>query len=167
MNVDEENVKEVLKIAMVTVSLHKEAHPSDSEDYDEIGLSSEEEAEDLEPDKYVRRKFDKPAPPPESQPRLPQLPGSDPSPGSAPSTDPVPPAGETTTLQVPVSAVKQLHTLLGQIIQGKTPTAGTSDPTLSTGTEEVPFRWSPSKGERSSARSVRDPLTAQIPTRGT
>ena len=114
-------MKEVLKIAVVTISMHKEAHPSDSEDYDEIGLSSEEEAEDLEPDKYVRRKFDKPAPPPEPQPRLPQLPGSDPSPGSAPSTDPVPPAGETTTLQVPVSAVKQLHTLLGQIIQGKTP----------------------------------------------
>ena len=117
MNVDEDNVKEVLKIANVTISLHKEANPDDSIDYDDIGLSSEEEAEDLESDKYVRRKFDKPAPPPpEPLPLLPQLPGSDPTPGSVPSTNPVPSAGETTTLQVPVSVVKQLHTLLGQII---------------------------------------------------
>ena len=150
MNVDEDNVKEVLKIANVTLSLHKEANPDDSVDYDDIGLSSEEEAEDMEPDKYVRRKFNKPAPPPELLPRLPQLPGSDPPPGSAPSTDPVPPTGETTTLQVPMSAVKQLHTLLGQIIQGQAPTAGgSSTDAPSTGTEEVPFQVDPIKrGEK-------------------
>ena len=152
VNIDEDNVKEVLKIANVTLSLHKEANPDDSVDFDDIGLSSEEEAEDLEPDKYVRRKFDKPAPPPpEPLPRLPQLPGSDPTPGSVPSTDPVPlSTGETTTLQVPVSAVKQLHTLLGQIIQGQTPTVGGSSANApSTGTEEVPFQVDPIKrGEK-------------------
>ena len=62
MNVDEDNVKDVLIVANVTISMHKEAHPDDSIDFDDIGLSSEEEAEDLEPDPYVRRKFDKPAP---------------------------------------------------------------------------------------------------------
>ena len=151
VNVDEDNIKEVLKIADVAISLHKEANPDDSVDFDEIGLSSEEEAEDLEPDKYVRRKFNKPAPPPPPVPLppLPELPGSDPTPGSVPSANPVPvPQEETTTLQVPVSAVKQLHTLLGQIIQGTAPTGSTGS-APSTGTEEAPFQVDPIKrGEK-------------------
>ena len=46
---DTSNTKDVLEIQDVRLSAHKGAHLSDSDGYTDIGLSSEEEAEDLDP----------------------------------------------------------------------------------------------------------------------
>ena len=97
VSVDDENSKDVLAIKEVRVSAHKGEHPDDSEDYAAIGLSSEEEAEDLPDNQYTRRKFQIPPPLP-----------SDPVP-------PVPPVptGEsdsaTASIQVPIGMLKQVH----------------------------------------------------------
>ena len=62
MNVDDDNSKDVLDINEVRVSAHKGEHPDYSEDHAAIGLSSEEEAEDLPDNQYIRRKFQIPPP---------------------------------------------------------------------------------------------------------
>ena len=75
MSVDDENSKDVLAINEVRVSAHKGEHPDDSEDYAAIGLSSEEEAEDLPDNQYIRRKFQVPPPlPPDPVPSVPSAP---------------------------------------------------------------------------------------------
>ena len=75
MSVDDENSKDVLAIKEVRVSAHKGEHPDDSEDYAAIGLSSEEEAEDLPDNQYIRRKFQIPPPlPPDPVPSVPSVP---------------------------------------------------------------------------------------------
>ena len=75
MNVNEENSKDVLDINEVRVSAHKGEHPDDSEDYAAIGLSSEEEAEDLPDNQYIRRKFQIPPPlPSDPVPPVPPVP---------------------------------------------------------------------------------------------
>ena len=53
MCVDDKNSKDVLDIKEVRVSAHKGENPDDSEDYAAIGLSSEEEAEDLPHNQYI------------------------------------------------------------------------------------------------------------------
>ena len=63
VSVDDENSKDVLAINEVRLSAHKGEHPDDSEDYAAIGLSSEEEAEDLPDSQYIRRKYRLPWPP--------------------------------------------------------------------------------------------------------
>ena len=94
MNINDENSKDVLDINEVRVSAHKGEHPDDSEDYANIGLSSEEEAEDLPDNQYIRRKFQIPPPHP-----------SDP----VPPVPPVPtgePSGDTASIQLPVGMLK-------------------------------------------------------------
>ena len=86
---DEENSKDVLAIKEVRVSAHKGEHPDDSEDYAAIGLSSEEEAEDLPDNQYIRRKFQIPPPPPDPVPPVPPV-----------------PSGDTASIQVPVGMLK-------------------------------------------------------------
>ena len=72
VSVDDENSKDVLAINEVRLSAHKGEHPDDSEDYAAIGLSSEEEAEDLPDSQYIRRKFQIPPPlPPDPVPSVP------------------------------------------------------------------------------------------------
>ena len=63
--VDNDLNKSVLSVADDTVklSLHKEQHPSDSEDFSDIGLSSEEEADGLEDTPHIRRKYRRPSAP--------------------------------------------------------------------------------------------------------
>ena len=133
VNIDEENSKDVLDIQEIRVSAHKGENPDDSEDYAAIGLSSEEEAEDLPDSEYIRRKFQAPPPPP---------------------APPVPPTGEpsssgTASIQVPVEMLQQVHQALGQLLQGQPISAGSigsvpeSQPPRSGGQtehhEDVPF----------------------------
>ena len=76
----------------ITVSLFKEANPDDSETGDMIGLSSEDEAEDLSEDEYIGRKYHVkalPAPPP--------VPPANPDPPVPPIPPPQP--------QVPVTSI--------------------------------------------------------------
>ena len=65
---DDDNQKMVISVQDIRLTAHKDAHPSDSEDNVDIGLSSEEEAEDLAETPHIRRKFVPPPVPPQSQP---------------------------------------------------------------------------------------------------
>ena len=133
---DEENSKDVLDIKEVRVSAHKGENPDDSEDYAAIGLSSEEEAEDLPENEYIRRKFQiPPPPPPDPVPPVPPVSTGEPS-------------SDTASIQVPVGMLKQVHEALGQLLQGQPVTSGSfgpvpGQPPRSTGPtvhhEDVPF----------------------------
>ena len=59
-----ENDKEVLAVRDVQISLHKEQHPDDTASGDDIGLSSEDEADEMSEDDQIGRKYRKRAPPP-------------------------------------------------------------------------------------------------------
>ena len=110
---DTSNTKDVLEIQDVRLSAHKGAHLSDSDGYTDIGLSSEEEAEDLDPAPQFRRKFDRPTPPqPDPTPPVPPQPQQ-----PQPST-----SADQATVTVPKEALQQVHALLGQILQGQVPT---------------------------------------------
>ena len=56
MKVDSENNKEVLAVRDVRISLHKEQNADDTASGDEIGLSSEEEADEMSEDEQIGRK---------------------------------------------------------------------------------------------------------------
>ena len=122
---DDQNQKMVVSVQDIRLSAHKDMHPSDSEDNVDIGLSSEEEAEDLPDDVHIRRKFVPPPPAPESQ----QAP---PASQPAPST--------STSIQVPVEALQKVQEYIGQLLGGEAPPAfpQPEDPTVPVSTE-APF----------------------------
>ena len=109
---DTSNTKDVLEVRDVRLSAHKGAHLSDSDSYTDIGLSSEEEAEELDPSPQFRRKYARPAPVPETDP--------------APSA-PLPSTSDEATVRVPKEALQQVHDLLGQLLQGQVPSTGGTD----------------------------------------
>ena len=57
MSIDNDNVKDVLSVTQVALSHHKKSLPEDSDSCDDIGLSSEEEAEDLPDVPHICRKY--------------------------------------------------------------------------------------------------------------
>ena len=89
---------------------------------EDIGLSSEEEAEGMEEDDNIARKYH-------------QRPGPAPAPAAPPAsratstetgtstTDP-----EVATLQVPVAALQQVQEMIGKILGGEAPAAGLFQP---------------------------------------
>ena len=108
--VDENSEKVILSVENVLLSRHKDVAPEDSDDPQDIGLSSEEEAEDLPELPHVRRKYHQaPGPPPPPVPEPTPLETT-----ASTSTD-------TATIQVPVAALEQVHAILGQIISGQSP----------------------------------------------
>ena len=108
---DTSNTKDILEVRDVRLSVQKGAHLSDSDSYTDIGLSSEEEADELDPAPQFRRKYARPAPAP------------------VPDPDPVPPVplpsnSDEATVRVPKEALQQVHDLLGQLLQGQVPSTG-------------------------------------------
>ena len=112
----------VLSVQDIRVSRHKDAHPEDSDGSEDIGLSSEEEAEGMEENISIARKYH-------------QRPGSAPGPGAPPapqttSTD----TGTSTTdldvaaLQVPVAALHQVQEIIEKILGGEVPSTGFPQP---------------------------------------
>ena len=97
---DDDNQKMVISVQDIRLTAHKDVHPSDSEDNVDIGLSSEEEAEDLAESQHIRRKFVPPPPPPQPQP--------------TPSTS----TGESASIQVPVEALQKVQ-YIGQLLGGE------------------------------------------------
>ena len=95
--------------------MHKEQHPDDTASGSDIGLSSEDEAEDLQENIYIGQKYvRKSAPPPVPDDPVPPQPQSDPQPSSDPSPG-------VASVQVPVSMLQQVHAALGQLLQGQQP----------------------------------------------
>ena len=117
VKVDSENDKEVLAVRDVRISLHKEQNADDTASGDEIGLSSEDEADEMSEDEQIGRKYKRraPLPPVPDEPVPPVPPQPDPQPQSTPQ------AGSTSglaSMQVPVSMLQQVHAALGQLLQG-------------------------------------------------
>ena len=144
MPVDENSEKVVLSVENVLLSRHKDVAPEDSDDPQDIGLSSEEEAEDLPELPHVRRKYHQtpgPPPPPVPEPTPPVTTAST----STSTTD-------TATIQVPVAALEQVHAILGQIISGQSPQVSTSGGSTSTDPQpsgSPPFTVpTPKRGEK-------------------
>ena len=81
VKIDANMVKDVVSVRMgrIFTSTHKEAHHSDSEEYEEIGTSSEDEAVDLPPIPFIRRKRRR-APTPPPAPPAPAPPAPEPTP---------------------------------------------------------------------------------------
>ena len=119
---DNRNNKDVLALRDVQLSLHKDAHNSDSEDYDDIGLSSEEEAGEMEDTPTIRRKYNKPTAPP------PPVPVPVPEPGTSAQQ----PSGDK--VEVSKQVLEQAFSVLGQILKGEAPAV----PTRSTGSQADP-----------------------------
>ena len=112
--VDMSNTKEVLEVRDVRFSVHKGAHLSDSDSYTDIGLSSEEVADELDPAPQFRRKYARPAP------------------------VPLPSTSDETTVRVPNEALQQVHDLLGQLLQGQVPSTGGTGGTDDGGSSQMP-----------------------------
>ena len=121
--IDEENKRMVLSVQDIRVSRHKDAHPEDSDGPEDIGLSSEEEAEGMEENISIARKYhQRPGPAPGcGAPPAPQTTSTD---TGTSTTDP-----ETATLQVPVAALQQVQEMIGKILGGEAPAAGFAQPT--------------------------------------
>ena len=101
----------VLTVDAVRLTLHKETHPDDSDEPNDIGLSSEEEAEEMEESEFIRRKYHQQAPPvPEPTPVTTAATAST-------STSTATSAG-TATIEVPVAALQQVHEILGKNHRG-------------------------------------------------
>ena len=134
-------MKNVLGVERVRLSHYKEANPTDSDAVQDIGLSSEDEAEDLPEVPTVRRKYhatSAPDPPPQPQHRS----------STQPSTEP---AAATASIQVPVEMLQQVHHVIGQLIAGQPPSSlsGMPSASVSEPTEEVPFSIpKPKQGEK-------------------
>ena len=94
----------------VRISNHKDENPDDSASCSEIGLSSEEEADSMSEDECVARKYHR-------------------SKKTAPVPDPVPPVPPPipqpqtgmASVQVPIAMLQQVHSALGQLLQGQQP----------------------------------------------
>ena len=140
MPVDENGEKVVLSVEGVLLSKHKDVSPEDSDDPQDIGLSSEEEAEDLAEAPHIRRKYHQapgPPPPPVPEPTPPVTTAS-----TSTSTD-------TATIQVPVAALEQVHAILGQIISGQNPQVSSSGVTDPQPSGSPPFTVpTPKRGEK-------------------
>ena len=118
--IDEENEKIVLDVQDIRLSLHKEVHPEDSDLAEDIGLSSEEKAHEMEEQVYIARKFVKTSPAPPPPPPQPAPPTTTVTTATtSTSTEP-----EMASVHVPVAALQQVHQLLGQMLGGNVPAAG-------------------------------------------
>ena len=98
--IDEENERMVLSVHNIRVSRHKDAHPEDSDGPEDIGLSSEEEAEGMEENISIARKYHQ-RPGPAPAPAAPPAPRATSTDTGTSTTDP-----EVATLQVPVAALQ-------------------------------------------------------------
>ena len=88
---------------------------------------------------HIRRKYHHTAQPPPPEPT--------PAGGAVPSTST---GGNTATIQVPVSALQEVHKILGQIIGGENPQVSSTDPQPQPPEGEIPFAVpKPKKGEKS------------------
>ena len=105
----------MLSVEKVRVSNHKDEHPDDSASCSEIGLSSEEEADSMSEDECVARKYHRKKSTPASGP-VPPVPPPVPQP---PEPQSAPPG--MASVQVPMAMLQQVHSALGQLLQGQQP----------------------------------------------
>ena len=121
---DRNLIKDVLTCRLLVESIYKSRHPDDMDDPEAIGLSSEDEAEDLEEVLGVSRRLPKPTPPSPS-PRQHELDSHEAGP------DPVP---EDDTIKVPKKDLKRAQNILKDMLAGKKVRWGTA-----ASREDIPF----------------------------
>ena len=132
------------------LSNHKDLHPEDSDNPADIGLSSEEEADNLDEHPAIRRKYHQ-----TSQPTVTTASTTGGSTStvttatttSSTSTDP-----QMATIQIPVTALQQVHSMLGQMLQGQVPDVPQQAPVPPAPlepAEDMPFSVTrPKRGEK-------------------
>ena len=98
------------------LSNHKDLHPEDSDNPADIGLSSEEEADNLDEHPAIRRKYHQASQPSVTTASTTGSTSTTATTSSSTSTDP-----QMATIQIPVTALQQVHTMLGQMLQGQVP----------------------------------------------
>ena len=116
VSLNKDNQKCVMDVRDIRLSNHKDIHPEDSEAPADIGLSSEEEAEDLDENPAIHRKYHQtPQPPPPpittAASRSSTTTTTTTTTTGSTSTDP-----QMATIQIPVSALQQVHSILGQML---------------------------------------------------
>ena len=134
----------VLSVQDIWVSRHKDAHPEDSDGPEDIGLSSEEEAEGMEEDESIARKYHQRAGPAPCPPPDPMTTSTE---TGTSTTDP-----DVATLQVPVAALHQVQEMIGKLLGGEVPSTGFPQPAPQppAGTDQgAPFSIpKPKRGEK-------------------
>ena len=145
MRANHELVKDVLTCRPLENSVYKSCHPEDTDDPDDVGVSSKDEAEGMEGILGISRRLSRP-PPSESSPPEPSAP---PAPGK-----PAPEVKEG-FIKVPKKDLKRAQGILKDILAGRRVRASGAT------REDIPFEVPEVQaGETSCAASV---LRAQDP----
>ena len=121
---DRDLVKDVLTCCPLVVSVYKGRHPDDTDDPEAVGLSSEDEAEDMGEVLGVSRRLPVPVPPSSSL-RQPESEGHEAEPGPSPEDD---------TIKVPKKDLKRAQNIIKDMLAGKKVRWGTA-----ASKEDIPF----------------------------
>ena len=120
---DRSLIKDVLTCRPLVESIYKSRHPDDTDDPDAIGLSSEDEAEDLGEVLGVSRRLPKPAPSSSPRQHEPESHEAD--------LDPSP---EDDTIKVPKKDLKRAQNIIKDMLAGRKARWGTA-----ASREDIPF----------------------------
>ena len=118
---DRDLVKDVLTCCPLVESVYKGRHPDDTDDPEAVGLSSEDEAEDMGEVLGVSRRLPVPVPPSSSL----RQPESEGEPGPSPEDD---------TIKVPKKDLKRAQNIIKDMLAGKKARWGTA-----ASKEDIPF----------------------------
>ena len=126
------------------LSNHKDLHPEDSDNPADIGLSSEEEADNLDEHPAIRRKYHQSFQPSVTTAATTGSTSTTATTSSSTSTDP-----QMATIQIPVTALQHVHNMLGQMLQGQVPEQAPVPPAPLEPAEGMPFSVTrPKRGEK-------------------
>ena len=120
---DRNLIKDVLTCRPLVESIYKSRHPDDTDDPDAVGLSSEDEAEDLGEVLGVSRWLPKPAPSSSPRQHEPESHGADPD-----------PSPEDDTIKVPKKDLKRAQNIIKDMLAGRKARWGTV-----ASREDIPF----------------------------
>ena len=120
---DRNLIKDVLTCRPLVESIYKSRHPDDTDDPNAVGLSSEDEAEDLGEVLGVSRRLPKPAPSSSPRQHEPESHGADPD-----------PSPEDDTIKVPKKDLKRAQNIIKDMLAGRKARWGTA-----ASREDIPF----------------------------
>ena len=144
VTLDKDNQKCVMDLRDLRLSNHKDLHPEDSDNPVDIGLSSEEEADNMDEHPAICRKY--------HQPNVSTAATTGSTSATATTTGSTSTDPQMATIQIPVSALQQVHSMLGQMLQGQAPDVPQQAPVSSApleAAEGMPFNVTrPKRGEK-------------------
>ena len=142
---DRNLIKDVLTCRPLVESIYKSRHADDTDDPDAVGLSSEDEAEDLGEVLGVSRRLPKPAP--SSSPRQHEPESQEAGPD---------PSAEDDTIKVPKKDLKRAQNIIKDMLAGRKARWGTA-----ASREDIPFQFPKCRLGRLLVSYVTSPSPAQ------